>query len=125
MDKIKKTYVIMPNLGELGLDCLIETSNELRNYKWEYKKWTTRPALIDKSSSSSIEYGGQNYDSKYFDLVQNGWTHDHCEICSATITDGDDGFNIGNTWICQFCHENFIEPKDFDKIIEKFKKIKK
>lgn len=132
MDKIKKTYIIMPNQGELDLNYLIETATELRKYKWDFKKWIKKPALIDKPSSSSREFVGQNYDSKYFDLVQDCWTHDHCEICFTTISEGDDdtkfethGFNFENGWICRFCYENFIESENLYDAIEKFKKIEK
>jgi len=76
---------------------------------WEFKKWFFRPALVEKSGGGSSLYVGQKFDSAYFDLVENGWTHDHCEICFKTITDTkseeseDCGYFYNGDWICESC----------------------
>jgi hypothetical protein len=50
---------------------------------------------------------------------QDGWDHDHCEFCSAEISDdttGHSDFNEGwvtnddsFTWVCVDCFEDFRE----------------
>jgi predicted nucleic acid-binding Zn ribbon protein len=83
-------------------------SFELNKDDWKFRKWFPRPALIEKSGSRSL-YVGQRFDPKYFELVENGWTHDHCEICAKTITDfktadsEDCGYFYNGDWICESC----------------------
>ena len=128
----KKKYVVLPNMGELELDYVIEQATELRKYNWTFKKWTSRPALIDKSGGRSSEYTGQNYDPEKTDLIEDGWTHDHCEICFATISEGDsdddfetEGYNFENAWVCKSCYQKFIQPENLDAAINKMKIIEK
>ena len=123
-----KTYVTVPNKGDHELNTLFETVNYLRQLVWTYKVWTPTPALIDKSGDSR-QYVGQSFDPRYFDLVQDGWTHDHCEICYATISDieddGDkDGFNAeSDDWICKDCYNLFIKPPDIGKTLNDLPKV--
>lgn len=117
-------YVILPNRGEFELDYIYEKSIELRKFKWSFTNWSFRPALVDINGNSR-EYLGQDFDSDKFELIENGWTHDHCEICFTNISEGDnnsdfeiDGFEYDSDWICKCCYENLIEPIDLDKTIE-------
>ena len=130
-DQGKKVYVTIPNKGDHELSSLLYKLDHLRQIKWTYKIWETTPALIDKSGGSSRQYVGQNFDSKYFDLVENGWTHDHCEICFHTISNvesyGDtDGFKTENgDWICKECYNLFIKPDNIQETINSFETIAK
>jgi hypothetical protein len=86
--------------------------------------WKPTPALIDKSGGSSRQYVGQRFDPKYFNLVQDGWTHDHCEICFTTISNkegyGDTDGHVAENgdWICKECYKLFIEPNDVQETIK-------
>jgi hypothetical protein len=127
----KKIYVTIPNRGDHELSNLLDTVDYLRQLTWTYKIWTPTPALIDKSSGSSRQYVGQTFDSKYFDLVEDGWTHDHCEVCFQTISNiegyGDsDGYKgDSGDWICKDCYALFIKPEDVQKTIRSLKTIEK
>jgi len=116
-------FVTIPHAGRYQLDTLINEINGLREITWTYKIWVPTPALIDKSDGSTKQFVGQNFDPKYFTLDNIGWTHDHCEFCSHTISDiegyGDvDGFVSNNDWLCKDCYRKFIEPKDMDSLVK-------
>lgn len=90
MNKEKKAFVRIDNWGEMELNHLADTVRNLKTYgTWDLEKWKPTPALIDKNGKTSRQYVGQHFDPKYIDLVPDGWTHDHCEICTKTISDKD------------------------------------
>jgi hypothetical protein len=86
-----------------------------REQTWKKKKWIARAALI--SNGRSTEYVGQKYDPKYTKLVENGWTHDHCEICWWTLWESEnpdegEGYTTdGHHWVCKECYKQFINVK--------------
>ena len=127
----KKVYVTIPNKGEHELTTLLDKVDYLRKETWSFKIWTPTPALIDKSGGSSRQYVGQKYDAKYFDLIKDGWTHDHCEICFHTISniegygDGDGYTSDSGDWICKECYNLFIQPKDVQTAIQSLKTVEK
>jgi hypothetical protein len=120
----KKTYVNIPNKGDIELNYLLDTVEYLHDSTWTKKIWEPTPALIDKKGGSSRQYDGQQFDPKLFDLVEDGWTHDHCEICQTTISNkegyGDQaGYaNDNGDWICLECYNIFIKPDDVQTTIE-------
>jgi hypothetical protein len=129
--KNQKTYVTIPNKGEIELGYLLDTVDYLRQLNWTQKVWKATPALIDKTGSSPRQYVGQKFDPKYFDLVEDGWTHDHCEICSQTISDkegyGDtDGYEAEDgDWLCKDCFNLFIRPDEIHEAIKSLKTLTK
>jgi len=86
---------------------------------WVRRKWRKVPALVAKDGSRIVLYGGQEYDPALFDLVPDGWGHDHCELCFKTITDFvreggqapvvDEGHTNGSDWVCCECFAKYIE----------------
>ena len=74
---------------------------------------------------------GRSTTPNYFDVVDNGWTHDHCEICLQTISGIQDygeteGFtNDNNEWICKSCFELFIKPDNVKSFMSSLKTIEK
>ena len=123
----KKTYVTIPEKGDYELNFLLDTVIYLKQLVWTHKVWTPTPALIDKTGGSTSQYIGQGFDPKYFDLVEDGWTHDHCEICGETIYNkkcyGEtEGYEADNgDWICNDCYNLFIKESDVTEIIKSFK----
>ena len=92
--------------------------NWVQEYEWHKTKWTNLPALVHKSGSRTSLYDGQKFDPQYIDLLEDGWTHDHCEICWHTIYETDEpehGFgykNIEDSWICCKCFEQYTKPQN-------------
>lgn len=82
---------------------------------WTKRKWIARAALISKGSTS--DYVGQKYNPEHTKLVDDGWNHDHCEICWWSLhEDGSsehgEGYTTdGHKWVCTECFTQFIEPK--------------
>ena len=86
-----------------------------RSFQWRREPWMRRDALVQRDGSKSL-YGGQRYNPAYYELVRGGWSHDHCEICWWTLSEGGDeensvGYTDGQQWICSECYHLFIEPK--------------
>ena len=117
---VKKSYPSFYNdLKSLGANVKADTdfkiepiaaaAFEIQKNNWEFRKWLARPALIEKKGGGSRLYVGQKFDSEYFELVQDGWSHDHCEICSKVISDFKDenaddcGYFYEGDWICESC----------------------
>ena len=87
---------------------------------WTFKKWFPQPALIHKSGGTISRYTGQKFDPAKIDLIQEGWSHDHCEICFWTLHLTDDsesgsGYFDGYTgWLCSECFSKFIQKAEQD-----------
>ena len=92
-----------------------------RKDAWTLEKWTRQPALVARDRRTITFYHGQEYDPEKYDLVPDGWGHDHCELCFKTITDFtredgrapvvDKGYTNGNSWICCACYRQHLEGK--------------
>ncbi len=117
-----KEYIKIPEKGKYELTMLVELLDYLRSMKWKFVIWKFSPALIDKSGGTVRQYLGQKFDEKYFDLVEDGWTHDHCEICNEEITDEDKGYQAeDNDWVCESCYELLIKPNNISEVLESLK----
>ena len=86
-----------------------------REHRWRREQWVRRDALVQRTGTTSL-YTGQRYDPAYCELVRGGWSHDHCEICWWTLSEGGDeehsvGYTNGGRWICSECYRHFIETK--------------
>jgi hypothetical protein len=89
-----------------------------RTLNWTRTKWKPRVALVDRKSGSSTPYSGRPYDARHFQVIEGGWSHDHCEICWWTLRDSEDeeegiGYTDGaGDWLCIECFRKFIENED-------------
>jgi hypothetical protein len=46
-------------------------------------------------------------------MVQNGWDHEHCELCNAHIDPGDSCYrDAEGAWVCQRCFRHYVQPHD-------------
>ena len=94
---------------------LKESVEWVRKLKWKKKKWIARAALASKGSTS--DYVGQKYNLEKTKLIEDGWSHDHCEVCWWTLCESDnpeegEGYTTnGHTWLCGECFENFVQNK--------------
>lgn len=83
------------------------------NYKWEKKLFEKYDCLNFDNKMRQLKSDEERI--KYKDnLVQNGWDHEHCEICLESILENNvPGFrNEENMWVCINCYENYLEKKD-------------
>ncbi len=107
--------------GYFDADHLREEYEYFKEDTFEYLKWKPRAALIDKNGKTSRLYTGQKYDLNFTDLVENGWTQDHCGVCSLTLTGFENecqqtsGYFNGHDWVCKWCYENIIATGDIEK----------
>ena len=52
---------------------------------------------------------------KKYSKYRDGWEHDHCELCNATISELENDLNEGYAtdddyrWICETCYQDFKE----------------
>jgi hypothetical protein len=61
--------------------------------------------LVGNATNQNMPEGGT--------LIRGGWDHEHCEICSKTISPKTDPIAMVSEpdhWICQECYENFVVP---------------
>lgn len=86
-----------------------------RQETWVKRKWAAGAALVSKSGVS--DYAGQRFNPEYMQLVDDAWTHDHCEICWWSLYESDeDDHGVGYTtdghkWLCSECFSQFVENK--------------
>ena len=86
-----------------------------RGQEWQKQKWIARPALISRGSTSN--YVGQKYNPEHAKLIDDGWTHDHCEIRWWSLHEDEDpeygeGYTTdGHKWVCTECFNQFLAPK--------------
>ena len=88
---------------------------DCQGLQWRREQWIRRDALV-QPTGTKVLYIGQRYDPAYCELVRGGWSHDHCEICWWTLSEGGDeahsvGYTSGQRWVCSECYRRFIETK--------------
>jgi Clp amino terminal domain, pathogenicity island component len=81
-------------------------------FLWERRLTKPRDALIRRDSKAIMLYTGQSYDPQVFELVKDGWKHDHCAVCwkmlyNAGHPEESFGHTNGAEWLCQQCYEAF------------------
>ncbi|GAA4316795.1 hypothetical protein GCM10023184_00160 [Flaviaesturariibacter amylovorans] len=84
-----------------------------RSLKWTLQTWKPTPALIEKKGANARPYIGQGYDPVFFDLVEDGWRHDHCEVCFVKLCDNPEtcqteGYTADRQWLCRECYEQNV-----------------
>lgn len=128
----KKKWIIVPDRIELLFDDdFMKGIHELKTYSWTHKYYRAEPAMAEKRGGTLRPYLGQQFDENYFDIVPDGWSHDHCEICYARISDDVDeedeneGYFSEGSWLCTFCYFSFVKPDDLFESLKKFKIIEK
>jgi hypothetical protein len=103
--------------GEWKLKDLTESIAWCLAQNWHREGWKRSPALIDKNGNKTTQYLGQKFDPEKTDLVPDGWSHDHCQICYWALGESEDpeqgvGYrNTTNAWLCSECFEKLIAPR--------------
>lgn len=86
-------------------------------FHWEKHPCIPRDALVKRDSGCAMLYHGENYDANEFELVKQGWTHDHCMICWRMLYSADDpeqsvGYTNGQEWLCENCYAVVIAGEE-------------
>ena len=130
---MKTTFIRIENWGEIELDYLVDNILECKSKgTWKHETWKPTPSLNEKNGRTSQKYNGQKYDTEHFELIPNGWDHDHCMICTKTISDTKDfkdwetdGYKNGNEWVCKNCFNLFMVSDDIEKELAKYPKVQR
>ena len=127
---MNNTFVKLPT-GDIKIDHIREMYEDLKGKAFHYMKWKPRAALIERNRGATWLFTGQKFDAKYIDLVEDGWTHDHCRICSITICENKneytitDGYFDGDDWFCKSCYETIIVVDDLEEKLTKLPQYQK
>jgi hypothetical protein len=126
---MKYTFVKSKS-GNIEIDHIREMVGEINKDEFIFKNWFPRPGLKEKNSDFvSRLYIGQSYDKNQFDLVENGWTDDHCIICMRTLGENPNdyietsGYFDGDDWVCKSCFEEFVLPENLESKLNSLEKI--
>ena len=123
-------YVKLPT-GDFDIEDLREFYADLKDSSFQFSEWKPRPALVEKYGKTSWLYTGQTYDPKFIDLVEDGWIHDHCYVCSKTISGTKNeytetsGYFNGFDWVCKHCYETIINTDDLEKRLSELPQYEK
>ncbi|MEQ8478847.1 hypothetical protein [Fulvivirga sp.] len=110
---MKSENVISQSGREFNSKILKEDLDWALELKWTESIWKPKDALVDKNGGSTWLYTGQTFDDKKILLVKNGWTHDHCDICSNDIRENDSCVTSDNQTLCIECYKDFIKNKNW------------
>lgn len=113
-----KSYV-RKNGGIFNADYLLEIIQWAKKINWDKTQWKSQQALVEKKGGKIALYTGQKYDPEYFNLIEDAWSHDHCEICSQRIENNDIAYQCENEIICSDCYLEFVLPENIEEEIKK------
>ncbi len=89
------------------------------SWHWEKRAWAPRDVVIHRKTQRLSLDGALAKNTKDFELVKDGWTKDHCSICSWDLfaskdaPDHSTGYSNGRDWLCTECYDKFIARPDF------------
>lgn len=127
---MKNIFVKLKN-GNIEINHIREMIEEIEKNHYSFTNWFPRPGLKEKNTDFvSRLYIGQSYDKNQFDLVENGWIHDHCEICFQTIGQETNeyvetsGYFDGYDWVCKSCFEELVMAENIETVLKDIEKFK-
>jgi hypothetical protein len=86
-------------------------------FHWERRPVKPRDALVRRDGKGVMLNTGESYDAQVFELVKEGWKHDHCVVCWQKLYNADRpeesfGYTNGAEWLCQRCYDAFLAGKE-------------
>lgn len=126
-----KNIFIKLKSGNIEINHIREMTQEIEKENFTFKNWFPRPGLKEKNTDFvSRLYIGQSYDKNQFDLVENGWLNDHCEICFKSLGEEENeyvetsGYFDGYDWICKSCFEELVMAENIETVLKELEKFK-
>jgi hypothetical protein len=126
---MKNIFIKLKN-GNIEINHIREIIQEIEKENFTFKNWFPRPGLKEKNTDFvSRLYIGQSYDKNHFDLVENGWINDHCEICFETLDEEKNeyvetsGYFDGRDWICKTCFEELVLAENLESKLNDIEKF--
>jgi hypothetical protein len=60
-----------------------------------------------------------HYPDGKVEIIKGGWDHEHCQICSQTISTFEKDNNYGyvnqdDNWLCESCYQRYVLKKSLD-----------
>jgi uncharacterized protein YcaQ len=96
-------------------DYLKKRAQEYRQLSWKLDYWSPSAALLPKDKNHpSWKYYGQSVNPDEYEIVKDGWSHDHCPFCDMIINDVEyegaitEAYTDGYNWICPDCHKRIV-----------------
>ncbi len=84
---------------------------EIIDLRFRHRIFEKGPALISEDGTLQ-QYLGQPFDPESSRLEPDGWTHEHCEVCSFTINEGHTYWvNDDGACLCDTCYEYFVRDR--------------
>ena len=59
-----------------------------RRCRFVLRMFQPYPCLSALDSSGWVPYRGQSFDPSQWELIEGGWDHEHCDVCTTRISDG-------------------------------------
>ena len=87
----------------------------MKDFHFAVRVFKAYPSLQTRESENgwftSKPYRGRKYDEKKWRIVEGGWNHEHCNLCTKSIDEGDTYWaNRRKVQIlCQSCFKLFRE----------------
>lgn len=108
---MKSDSIITKTKREFNSAKITEDIPWFKQFNWTKEIWTSKDALIDKEGGITHLFYGQVYNKTKFDIIKNGWTHEHCDICFSGVRNGDICYTHEGEMICDLCYIDFIKEE--------------
>lgn len=110
---MKPEKVISPSGREFNSNLLQEDLDWALKLRWTKSIWKPKDTLVEMYGRLTWLSTGQTFDNEKIELQKNGWTLDHCDICSADIRENDSCAISESQIICEKCYHDFIKNKNW------------
>jgi hypothetical protein len=88
-----------------------------KNLTWEKTDFHASDAVrVDIGNGMSMIRPIDNTE-KEASLIENGWDHEHCELCWEKIGYGGQAsgfYSSEKNWVCENCYENYVKTHSLD-----------
>ncbi len=86
---------------------------------WHKRPWKSLDTVLHRATGAVSFDLGLAADNQNFDLQRGGWQKGRCFVCewelfeSATEPEHSIAYTNGRDWVCNECHEKFLQGPDY------------